>query len=372
MVRAGYGQGMSRVQVRAGVALGPRTTLAIGGPAHAFAEVKEADQLRGLLDWAAEQELAPWVLAGGSNVVISDAGFNGLVLRLVNSNLSFQDDGEIVRVSADAGLSWDGLVAACIARDLGGIECLSGIPGDVGAAPIQNIGAYGQDVSETLLEVVAYNRETNQVETLSNVDCEFSYRDSLFKRNRDRYIVTAVVLGLKRGASAALHYRDLKQHFDGRTPDLAAVRQAILQIRGSKSMLLDADDPNAKSAGSFFTNPIVSQDQAQEVRKRAADAGDGLMPEFKADHARVKLSAAWLIERAGFAKGYTQGRVGLSSKHCLALTNRGHATSAELIRLAATVRAGVLDKFAVKLVPEPVFVGFQDSVDDLLSASIEK
>ncbi len=363
---------MSGPNIRTGIALGPRTTLGIGGEARAFAEIGEPDQLPAALDWADAQSLTPWVLAGGSNLLVSDAGFPGLVLQLTQRDLRFQDDGRYVRVHADAGLPWDDLVAACVAKDLGGIECLSGIPGHVGAAPIQNIGAYGQDVSETLIQVEAFNRETHRTEVLTNQQCEFSYRESLFKRNRDRYIVTGIVLRLKRGGPPSLGYRDLKARLAGLSPDLRTVRDTILQIRREKSMLLNDTDPNTRSAGSFFTNPIVSSQQANGLAEQAEKYSFGPMPQFPAPDDQVKLSAAWLIERAGFSKGYTQGRVGLSTKHCLALINLGEAKATDLVALAGTIRGGVLNTLGVKLVPEPVFVGFDASVDELLSLRVEE
>lgn len=343
------------------VPLGPRTTLGVGGPAWALAEAPDAARARALLEWAAEAGRPALVLGGGSNVLVADAGYPGLVVRLTDRRLRIDGD----RVEAGAGLDWGALVEACVARELAGVECLAGIPGEVGAAPIQNIGAYGQELAETLESVEVLERATGHARALSAAECEFGYRDSRFKRDRDAFVVTKVVLRLSPAGAPALRYPELARAVEGAAPSLEQVRQAVLRIRRGKSMVLDPADPNSRSAGSFFTNPIVPAAVADDVLTRAEARGLGAPPRYPAEGG-VKLSAAWLIERAGFEKGYGEGPAGLSSRHCLALVNRGSATARDILRLAATVRRGVQDAFGVTLVPEPVFLGFEQSVDALL------
>jgi len=357
---------MSPPEVRFDVPLGALTTLGVGGPAWALAEVPSEDRLTALLAWAEAEQRPAWVLAGGSNLLVSDEGHPGLALRLTGRALKFIDEGRTVQVVAEAGASWDELVQTCVDRDLAGVECLSGIPGQVGAAPIQNIGAYGQELAETLVSVRAFDRSTHKFVQFDKPACGFGYRDSHFKQNRDAFIVTEVRLRLSKSGAPALRYGELQKHFAGRTPSLLDVRQAVLQIRRNKSMVLDPSDGNTKSAGSFFTNPIVSRLEAQAVAAHAQSQGLGIPPCYPAPKAQVKLSAAWLIERSGFKKGHTQGAAGLSTQHCLALINRGGAHAEDLVALAAQIRQGVQERFNVTLVPEPVFVGFSRSVGELL------
>jgi UDP-N-acetylmuramate dehydrogenase len=271
-------------------------------------------------------------------------------------------------VRAAAGADWDRLVAATVDAGLGGLECLSGIPGLVGAAPIQNVGAYGQEVSETIKAVHAVERTTGEVVVFAPEDCGFGYRRSHFKGAwAGRYAVVRVDFRLRRRATGAVRYADLERRFGaGASPPLAAVREAVLEIRRSKSMVLEADDPNRRSAGSFFTNPIVTPSTADDVRRRlAADdmpvypAADGpLGGDRGGKHGQVKLSAAWLIERAGLRRGERHGRAGISTRHSLALVNLGGATAAEIVALAQHVRSQVRERTGVVLEPEPVFLGF--------------
>lgn len=350
-------------QVRFGVPLAASTTLGVGGPAWGYAEAPTAEDARALLDWASARGREVLVLGGGSNVLIADAGFDGLVLRLTDRALAFEDGGG--RVRAAAGASWDGLVQACVARDLAGVECLSGIPGDVGAAPIQNIGAYGQELAEHLVGVTALRRADGAVVELDRSECGFGYRDSRFKRDRGAHIVLGITLELRPNGAPTLRYPEIGRRFGETAPTLAEVRAAVLDVRRGKSMVLDPADPNSRSAGSFFTNPIVPATVADDVAARAEAAGFGAPPRYPAE-AGVKLSAAWLIQHAGFDKGFGDGPARLSDRHCLALVNRGGARAADLVALACTVRVGVRETFGVTLVPEPVFVGFDASVDDLL------
>ncbi len=321
------------------------TTLRLGGPADRLVEARtEAELVEAVRAGAA------LVLAGGSNVVIADEGVPGTVVLVRTRGI--ERDGE--RLTVAAGEDWDPVVARCVAEGLQGFECLSGIPGSAGATPIQNVGAYGQDVSETVEWVRVYDREAGEVRTMAAAECGFDYRTSVFK-HRDRHVVLAVGYRLRESRdSGPLRYAELARRLDvpigGRAP-LADVREAVLALRRGKGMVIDPADPDSVSAGSFFTNPILAPDRF------AALPGDP--PAFPEPDGRIKTSAAWLIERSGFGRGHGDGRVGISGKHTLALVNRGGATTAELVALARGIAAGVRETFGVELVPEPVLVGIR-------------
>jgi UDP-N-acetylmuramate dehydrogenase len=319
------------------VELAELTTLRLGGPAASFLEARTESEV---IEAARDASL---ILAGGSNVVIADEGVPGVVARIVTRGVN--RDGS--RLTVAAGEEWDPLVAMCVAEGLQGFECLSGIPGSVGATPIQNVGAYGQEVAETVESVRVFDRETGRVEDMTPAECGFVYRGSVFKYH-DRRIVLAVTFRLNESSvSGPLRYAELARALDvpiGGSAPLADVRQAVLALRRGKGMVIDPADPDSVSAGSFFTNPIL--DRAPEGA-----------PAWPEPDGRVKTSAAWLIEQAGFHKGYGNGRVGISSKHTLALVNRGGATTAELLSLAREIATGVEDRFGIALHPEPVLVG---------------
>jgi len=343
---------------RHGVELAGLTTLRLGGPAgHYFEADSEQTLIAAIRD--AEGHGEPLlILGGGSNLVVADEGYPGTVVKVGIRGLTAQDG----LLSVAAGEVWDEVVARSVAEGLAGIECLSGIPGLAGATPIQNVGAYGQDVSQTVVMVDAYDRATGTMTVLDRGDCKFSYRHSAFKGNA-RYVVTAVHFQLEDlgGLSKPVRFRDVAEALGveiGARAPLAEVREAVLAQRRGRGMLLDEADHDTWSAGSFFTNPILTPDQHAEFERRcAAGAADGAAPPTGYGEAdgRVKISAAWLIEHAGFGKGYGSGQVALSTKHTLALTNRGGATTSELVKLAAEVRDGVAARFGVTLVPEPVF-----------------
>jgi UDP-N-acetylmuramate dehydrogenase len=319
------------------------TTLRLGGPAGRLVEANSEAELV-----AAVRARPALVLAGGSNVVVADEGVPGTVVLVRTRGIRYADG--LLEVAA--GEPWDDVVARCVAEGLQGFECLSGIPGSTGATPIQNVGAYGQDVSETVEWVRVYDAQTDSVEVLDAAACGFGYRRSVFKY-RDRGTVLAVGFRLARSElSGPLGYAELARALDvpvgGRAP-LADVREAVLGLRRGKGMVIDAGDPDSVSAGSFFTNPILDG--------AAWRAIPGDPPGWPESDGRVKTSAAWLIERAGFGRGYGNGRVGISSKHTLALVNRGGASTAELMALARTIAAGVMSRFGVQLHPEPVLVG---------------
>jgi UDP-N-acetylmuramate dehydrogenase len=295
------------------------------------------------------------VLGGGSNVVVADAGFPGLVLKMAMRGVEVASENGRVLVSAAAGEDWDALVARAVAEGWRGLEAMSGIPGLVGATPIQNVGAYGQDVSESLVRVRVFDRAEMAFRELDPGDCAFGYRTSLFKRN-PRYVVTRVGFALDRAKEGAVRYAELARALsvaEGQGAPIALVRQTVLELRRAKGMVLDAADPDSVSAGSFFVNPIVETSLLSRI-----EAAAGVRPpRFDAGPGCVKVPAAWLVERAGFAKGTRLGRAGISSKHALALVNRGGATARELLALARTIREGVRVRFGVVLEPEPVLVG---------------
>jgi UDP-N-acetylmuramate dehydrogenase len=348
------------------VALAPFSTLGVGGPARYYVRAGDADTVAAAVRWASDRRLPLFVLGGGSNVVIADAGFDGLVLHVALRGLAFTGGDDRAEVHAAAGEPWDELVAAAVERGWAGLECLSGIPGFVGATPIQNVGAYGQDVSETITRVTALDTRSGETVAFTTEECRFGYRDSRFKReDRGRYVILGVTYRLRPRGEPALRYPELARHVEelGHPPSLADVRRTVIEIRRRKSMVIDEDDPNRRSVGSFFMNPVVDPPTAEAVRetlRRAGRAEDAQrMPAFPGPDGRLKLSAAWLIERAGLEKGYGDGAAGISSNHTLALVNRGGATAAEVVALAREVRGRVQDAFDVTLVPEPVFVNLE-------------
>ncbi|HMY71646.1 MAG TPA: UDP-N-acetylmuramate dehydrogenase [Blastocatellia bacterium] len=346
--------------IQENVSLAPLTTLGIGGAARFFVEVGSEDELHATLDFAAQRRLPVFILGGGSNLLIADEGFPGLVIRVALKGIVW---GE--QVTVGAGESWDDFVGQCVERNLAGIECLSGIPGSVGGTPVQNVGAYGQEVSETITKVRALDRLSNRIVELSNADCRFGYRTGIFNSTeRDRYVVLAVTYALRPAGEPALRYPDLKNFFAGRTdrPTLNEVRQAVIAIRAQKGMVIQPNDPNCRSAGSFFKNPVLAVEDF--ARLEASAQAQGLLregerlPHFSAADGQIKVPAAWLIERAGFQKGYAKGQAGISSKHTLAIINRGNATAREVLALVQEIQQRTAARFGVQLTPEPVFVGF--------------
>jgi UDP-N-acetylmuramate dehydrogenase len=336
------------------VPLAPLTTLGIGGPAASFVRVTSLAELRDAL--ASHDRVL--VLGGGSNLVVGDAGWPGLVVQigLAGVEIDLRDDHAIV--TAAAGVGWDDFVAQMVAAELSGVECMSGIPGLVGATPMQNVGAYGQEVADTITRVRALDRRTNELVDFAPDACGFAYRTSRFKGD-DRYVIVEVQFRLARSAtSMPLRYPELTRALQagegGRAP-LANVRRRVIELRRGKGMVVDANDPDSRSAGSFFTNPIVDERTFSAFAAKLPP--DITPPSWPASGGATKLSAGWLIERAGFTKGYAKGRAAISSKHALALVNRGGATAGELLALAREIQAGVRDKLGIELVPEPVIVG---------------
>jgi UDP-N-acetylmuramate dehydrogenase len=338
--------------------LAPHCTLRVGGPARYLVEAGDEATVLEAVRWAAARRLPVRVLGGGSNVVIADEGVDGLVLKIALRGLSTREMAGAVEVTAAAGEPWDAVVRHTVERGWAGLECLSGIPGLVGATPIQNVGAYGQEVSDTLTAVRALDRERGAVVTLGPAECGFGYRDSLFKSGaQGRYVVLAVTYRLVPGGAPGVGYADIARDLEARglaRPSLAEVRETVLKIRRSKSMVLEPGDPNVRSCGSFFLNPLVDAPTLAAIDARAAGLG---MPRWPQPDGRVKLSAAWLIERAGFARGEVDGPVGLSTRHTLAIVCHDGARARDVAAFARRVRAGVEARFGLRLHPEPVFWG---------------
>ncbi|HVF31264.1 MAG TPA: UDP-N-acetylmuramate dehydrogenase [Pyrinomonadaceae bacterium] len=336
------------INIQTEVPLAPLTTFKVGGAARFFTRAESEEDVAGAFDYARANSLPLFVLGGGSNILVSDDGFDGLVLQIALKGID--RDNEIV--TAQAGEDWDPFVAMCVEQDLAGVECLSGIPGLAGGTPVQNVGAYGQEVSETIVSVRCFDRARGTINDLSAAACEFTYRSSIFNSTeRDMHVVLSVSYVLNPGGAPKIAYKDLREHFAGNDPSLRQVRDAVLNIRRSKSMVIGENDPNSRSAGSFFKNPIVSQAKFDEISERSSP------PSFPSADG-VKIPAAWLIENSGFYKGFKLGNAGISTRHSLAVVNLGGATAAEIVGLKEKIQAGVLREFDILLEPEPVFVGF--------------
>ena len=337
------------------MALGPLTTLGVGGPARFFAVAETESDVAEAVRWAEERGLPLFVLGGGSNLLVSDAGFPGLVVQIRIRGVRDCGDGLF---QVGAGEVWDEFVDRMVKAGMQGVECLAGIPGSVGGTPVQNVGAYGQEVAETIVLVRAFDRKTGQFVELDRDACKFRYRKSLFNKDEpERYVVTRVDFRLHPSGTPQVTYGDIKRYFDESTqhPDLEAVASAVRQIRRGKGMLLVEKDPDCRSAGSFFKNPVVEAGRVAQIA--AAGTCKEPMPQWPAGDGLVKLSAAWLIERAGFGKGFADGAAGISSRHTLALVNRGGATAADIERLQDRIRRGVEERFGVGLEREPVKLG---------------
>lgn len=337
------------------VPLASLTTLGVGGPARWFSRATSVEDVAAI---AQSRDTPLFILGGGSNLVIADGGFDGLVLHVAIDGVISTREGADVIVSAGAGAPWDSVVEYAVAHELAGLECLSGIPGTVGGTPVQNVGAYGQEVSNVIESVRVFDVVAREAVSFTAAECRFGYRMSRFKQeDAGRFVICEVAYRLRHGAAPTVTYRDVVEFFDTRGiefPDLAAVRDAILTIRRGKGMVIDAADPDTRSVGSFFMNPIVER----SVLEWIAPA-----PHYLMDNDTVKIPAAWLIEQSGFRRGHVDGAVGLSSKHPLAIVNRGGAAARDVIRLASRIKRAVIEKFGVALRPEPVFVGFGDDPD---------
>jgi len=351
---------MSLMAIQQNVPLAPLTTLQVGGPARYFAQAASEDEVRDAVDFARTKALPIFVLGGGSNLLVSDSGWPGLVLKIAIGGIGQQAQDGVVLFEAGAGVDWDLFVAQAVASNCAGLECLSGIPGSVGGTPVQNVGAYGQEVSETIEFVRVFDLKESRIVVLPKDACGFRYRTSIFNRDeRGRYIILRVTYRLTAGGGPSLKYTDLQKHFEnyGSSPSLAEVRNAVRQIRRSKSMLIVPGDPDCRSAGSFFKNPILSESEFRDLARRA-ESRSLRIPSYPALDTQRKVSAAWLVEHSGFTKGFTLGPAGISHKHALALINIGEAHAADMVRLKESIQDGVKEAWAILLEPEPVFVGF--------------
>jgi UDP-N-acetylmuramate dehydrogenase len=341
------------------VPLAPFTTFQIGGPARWFAEAASEDDIAAGVAFATERRLPLFILGGGSNLLVSDDGFPGLVLRIALQGIASTHENDRFIVSAAAGEDWDGLVAYAVTANAAGVECLSGIPGTVGGTPVQNVGAYGQEVSQTIVTVRAFDRKTLRFMDLQAADCGFSYRHSIFNSTqRECYVVSRVDYALRKDAPANIVYADLTRYFaarNGAAPTLADVREAVRSIRAQKGMLLVPGDADCRSAGSFFKNPVVPV-TVLDLLSQELGVEKGSIPAYPARDGEVKLSAAWLIERAGYRKGFSLGNAGISSRHTLALINRGGASAAEVVALRDKVTDTIDSRFGIRLEPEPVWL----------------
>lgn len=349
--------------IQENIPLAPLTTLKVGGAARFFVEAKTDAEIIETVSWAKNRDLPLLILGGGSNLVISDKGLNGLVLKISTKGIDEYSERGYVDLTAQAGEDWDEFVSYCVKWRHHGFECLSGIPGTVGAAPVQNIGAYGQDVSQTISKIRCYDRDKEEITYLHNgnsgkYECGFAYRQSIFNTTeKNRYIILAVDFYFFHQGTPQILYKDLQQYFGDRKPTLEETREAVLQIRRSKSMVIDENDPNSRSVGSFFKNPIISKERFSEILEKAKSLGFESIPSFPVDENSVKVPAAWLIENSGFHKGFRFGRAGLSANHTLAIINLGNATAQDILNLKDEIRAKVKEKFDVLLEPEPVFIG---------------
>ena len=357
------------MEIQENIPLAALTTFNVGGPARFFAEAHGQSDVQRALAYAVARHLPFLVLGGGSNLIIADEGWPGLVLKIALRGVEFEGDQQKMLFHAAAGEDWDSLVALAVSKSCAGIECLSGIPGTVGGTPIQNVGAYGQEVSQTIVRVSALEIATGNVVELSNADCGFAYRTSKLNTSlRDKYIVLEVDYLLQRGGAPTLEYADLKRYFaeqgSSAPPTLQQVRDAVRAIRRSKAMLIVPDDDDCRSAGSFFKNPLVTEAEADRIQELAEKRlPEKTLPRYPGEAGKdsVKLPAAWLVEQSGFHKGYARGPVGISRKHTLAIVNRGGATAKDILALQEEIQHRVFDQWGITLQPEPVFVGFKEN-----------
>jgi UDP-N-acetylmuramate dehydrogenase len=347
------------LRIQNAVPLGPRTTLELGGRAEVLIEVGSLSELDEALKWATDSSRSVKVLGGGSNVVIADEGCAGVVVVPTLRGIDIDRRGNHVLVTAAAGEVWDEVVSRTVSEGVIGLECLSGIPGTVGATPIQNVGAYGVEISDVLEWVEVVDRTSGDVSRLSAAECAFGYRTSWFKQNPDQLIVTRVAFRLQSGGLPVIRYRELQRavEMDGSSPDASVVRDTVMALRRAKGMVLEENAP--RSVGSFFVNPLVDAETLAIVEEKAGS--EEIVPRFEAGEHLFKIPAAWLIERAGFCRGFRQGPVGISEHHALALVHHGGGRTADLVALATAIRDGVASLFGLRLRPEPVFWGFGDA-----------
>jgi len=346
--------------IQENVPLAPLTTMGVGGPARYFVEATTAAEVREAAQYADSRKLPLFVLGGGSNLIVADRGWPGLVLKVGIGGINHRHGHGTAYFDVGAGEEWDGFVAAAVGHNCAGVECLSGIPGSVGGTPVQNVGAYGQEVAQTIESLAALDLNSGEEQEFDNEDCGFAYRTSIFNTSqRGRYVILRVTYALRPGWEPRLAYADLKTYFANweRKPTLGDAREAVRKIRASKSMLITPGEEDCRSAGSFFKNPVLSAEQFEQLRRRAA-ASNVEIPSYPALDAQKKVSAAWLVEHSGFSKGYGHGAVGISHKHALAIVNHGEATAAGIVAFKDEIERRVEESWGIRLEPEPVFVGF--------------
>jgi UDP-N-acetylmuramate dehydrogenase len=350
--------------IRENVSLASFTTLGVGGPARFFTAAFDENHVVEALSFARARSVPVFTLGRGSNLVVADAGYPGLVLKIEIPGIRQLDDDE--RVTVGAGVEWDAFVQYCVNHDLAGVEALSGIPGTTGGAPVQNIGAYGLQAGETITAVRAWDTHSNRFVKLSRAECAFEYRSSIFNTSgAGRYIIIQTEYSHQPHGRPRIQYAELQKYFTDKkeNPSLAEVREAVMIIRKSKGMLVSPDDSDSRSAGSFFRNPEISREEFTAMEQRMRDRGivaqSEIIPCFSASEGKVKIPAAWLIEHSGFSKGYSHGRAALSTKHALAIINRGGAAAWEIMSLMRLIKEKVAVSFGVTLHPEPVFIGFE-------------
>lgn len=344
---------MTTLDIQHDVPLAPLTTLGLGGSARYFVRAEDEQTVAAALRWAADEDRSSAILGGGSNLIVPDEGYGGLVIHMGIANIEFRDGGI---VDVGAGVPWETVVEGAVSRNWAGLERLTGIPGSAGATPIQNVGAYGQEVADVIERVRVLRRDTLAIEELGPQDCGFGYRDSLFKREPDRFIVCAVRFALRPDGPGTIRYPELEKNVPPNAT-LQDIRRTVLDLRRRKSMVIDPNDPNRRSAGSFFLNPIIPAAEAERVVEQAVRqnlvASPDEVPRYTTPDGQVKLAAGWLIEKAGIDKGTRRGAIGVSTNHALALVHYGGGTTTELLAFAAEVRERVIDRFGVDLEREP-------------------
>ena len=348
----------SSIRIQEAVSLAPYTTFRIGGPARYFCEITTESALIEAIEFGRQHNLPTFVLGGGSNLLVSDSGFNGLVLHIaIDAPVQSVPNGKYRDYTVTAGSDWNAFVLQVCEQGISGVECLAGIPGSVGGTPVQNVGAYGQEVADTIVNVRAFDTESGAFVDLGRDQCGFSYRRSIFNSTqRNRYIVTAVTFRFDPNAEPQLTYADLVRYFAGQSPAPIEVYHAVRAIRHRKGMLIVEGEDDCRSAGSFFKNPIVSENVLVEIASTLS-ISQSAVPHWSAGSGLIKLPAAWLLEQAGFPKGFALGNAGISSRHTLAIINRGNSSSADIVNLRDAIRQTVRSRFHIELEQEPVELG---------------
>ncbi|HMS33584.1 MAG TPA: UDP-N-acetylmuramate dehydrogenase [Ignavibacteria bacterium] len=346
------------------VKLSQYTTIGLGGPADLFISCKNTDDIVSALKYAKQNVIPVQVFSGGSNIIFPDSGYKGMVIKADQKGIEFSENENLIFVKTKAGEIWDDVVKFCIEKGLSGIESLSGIPGSAGAVPVQNVGAYGQEIKDMLVSLKAIDRETLKECIFNNEDCDFGYRQSRFKnKDKDRYIITEVLFGFTKDADPEIKYPELENYIktnhsfspeDPVNEKLIFIRKAVLELRKKKSMIIDINDPDSRSCGSFFMNPVINREELDNFCNLLNDVNKEQIPVFKTGD-KFKIPAAWLIERAGFKKGYIKGGAGISKNHSLALINI-NGTAAELLGLASEIKNKVYEISGISLSIEPVIV----------------